>query len=83
VIRISAIESSCAADASGVVRSSRVGTINGTPIGIGSGSLGIPGVAQVFYNETANGPGGQLVQNAVRVRTLLGQEIILAGCRLG
>jgi hypothetical protein len=83
VIRISTIESSCVADASGVVRSSRVGTINGTPIGIGSGSLGIPGVAQVFYNETANGPGGQLVQNAVRVRTLLGQEIILAGCRLG
>jgi len=82
VIVISNIESSCVADASGIFRSSRVGTINGTPIGGGSGSIGIPGVAQVFYNETTT-VGGKLAQNAIRVRTLLGQEIILAGCRLG
>ncbi|HEX6345396.1 choice-of-anchor P family protein [Umezawaea sp.] len=82
-ITISMIESHCTSGASGITGSSTVGTINGTPIGSGSGSLGIPGVAQVFYNETTTTPSGQLVQNAVRVRTLLGQEIILSGCRLG
>lgn len=82
-ITISTIESSCMSGASGITGSSRVGTINGIPIGIGHGSIGIPGVAQVFYNETTTTPSGQLVQNAIRVRTLLGQQIILAGCRLG
>jgi hypothetical protein len=82
-ISISNIESRCESGAAGITGSSRVGAINGTPIGTGSGSLGIPGVAQVFYNETTTGPNGQLVQNAIRVRTLLGQEIILSGCRLG
>ncbi len=82
-ITIANIESRCESGAPGVFGSSRVGTINGTPIGTGSGSLGIPGVAQVFYNETTTTPSGQLVQNAIRVRTLLGQEIILSGCRLG
>jgi trimeric autotransporter adhesin len=82
-ITISMIESHCASGAGGITGSSKVGTINGIPIGTGSGSLGIPGVAQVFYNETTTTPTGQLVQNAIRVRTLLGQEIILSGCRLG
>lgn len=83
LITIGAVQSHCVADAGGITGSSTVATINGRPIGSGSGSLGIPGVAQVFYNETTTGPNGQLVQNAIRVHTLLGQDIILAGCRLG
>jgi len=82
-ITITMIESHCTSSAGGIVGNSKVGTINGTPIGTGTGSLGIPGVAQVFYNETTTTPTGQLVQNAIRVKTLLGQEIILSGCRLG
>jgi hypothetical protein len=60
-----------------------VGTINGVPIGSGSGSVTVPLVGTVKDNEktTVN---GKLVQHAIRVTTLLGtQEIILAGCRLG
>lgn len=83
LITITNIDSSCEADAAGVTGTSRVGTINGIPIGTGSGSLTIPLVAQVFFNETTTDAGGRLVQNAIRVQTLLGQEIILAGCRLG
>lgn len=83
LITIGAVQSQCVADANGITGTSTVATINGRPIGSGSGSLGIPGVAQVFYNETTTGPNGQLVQNAIRVHTLLGQDIILAGCRLG
>lgn len=83
VITISDIESTCVANENGVTGTSRVGTINGTPIGVGSGSLTVPLVAQVFFNETTTGPDGRLVQNAVRVQTILGQQIILAGCRLG
>jgi trimeric autotransporter adhesin len=41
-----------------------------------------PGVATVYYNETTT-VGSMPAQNAIRVRTLLGQEIVLAGCRLG
>lgn len=82
-ITITEIQASCVAGASGITGSSRVGTINGIPIGTGSGSIGIPLVATVFFNETATNASGQLVQNAIRVRTLLGQEIILAGCRIG
>jgi hypothetical protein len=92
LISITAIESRCEASAAGIVRSSRVGTINGTPIGNGPGSIGIPGVAQVFFNETTNAD-GDFVQNAVRVVKppliilgiviIPGQEIILGGCRLG
>jgi uncharacterized repeat protein (TIGR01451 family) len=82
LIRITDISSTCVAGGSGISRSSTVGTINGIPIGLGSGSLGIPGVATVFYNETTTS-GGRLAQNAIRISTLLGQEIILAGCRLG
>jgi hypothetical protein len=82
LIRITDISSTCVAGASGITRSSTVGTINGIPIGLGSGSLGIPGVATVSYNETTTS-GGRLAQNAIRISTLLGQEIILAGCRLG
>src|SRR5262249_43937384 len=81
-ITITNINSGCVASADGITRSSSVGTINGTPIGTGSGSLGIPGVATVFFNETTT-TGGKLAQNAIRISTLLGQEIILAGCRLG
>jgi trimeric autotransporter adhesin len=50
VITIRNIESSCLANADGVTGTSSVGTINGTPIGISSGSISIPLVATVFYN---------------------------------
>ncbi|MFD4668314.1 choice-of-anchor P family protein [Lentzea sp. NPDC058450] len=82
-IKLNAIEAKCESDANGVVGSSKVGTLNGQPIGTGPATIGIPGVATVHLNETATGPNGQLIQNAVRVRTLLGQEIILSACRLG
>ncbi|GLY50117.1 choice-of-anchor P family protein [Lentzea sp. NBRC 102530] len=82
-ITLNAIEAKCESDANGVVGSSKVGTLNGQPIGTGPATIGIPGVATVHVNETATGPNGQLIQNAVRVRTLLGQEIILSACRLG
>jgi trimeric autotransporter adhesin len=84
LISISNIESTCHAGADGVTgSSSRVGTINGQPIGTGSGSISIPLVATVFFNQTVTNPSGQLFQHAIRVQTLLGQEIILAGCRVG
>jgi hypothetical protein len=83
LITISNIETTCLAGANGITGSSRVGTINGTPIGTGPGSISIPLVATVFFNQTVNGPNGQLTQHAIRVVTLLGQEIILAGCRVG
>jgi hypothetical protein len=82
LITITEIQANCVASASGISGSSRVGTINGIPIGTGSGSISIPLVATVLYKETTTNAGGQLVQNAVRVQTLLGQEIILAGCRI-
>ncbi|MET9225976.1 choice-of-anchor P family protein [Lentzea sp. NPDC003310] len=82
-IKLNAIEAKCVSDANGVTGSSKVGTLNGAPIGTGPATVGIPGVATVHLNETATGPNGQLIQNAVRVRTLLGQEIILSACRLG
>lgn len=82
-IKLNAIEAKCVSDASGVTGSSKVGTLNGAPIGTGPATIGIPGVATVHLNETATGPNGQLIQNAVRVRTLLGQEIVLSACRLG
>jgi hypothetical protein len=83
IITIVGIQSSCVANANGITRTSSVGTINGTPIGQGSGSIAIPLVAQVFYNETTTDSNGRLVQNAIRVQTLLGQQIILGSCRLG
>jgi hypothetical protein len=83
LITIGTIEAACEADETGLRGSSVVATINGIPIGSGAGSLTIPLVAQVFFNETTSGPNGELVQNAVRVQTLLGQQIILAGCRIG
>ncbi|MEV6873445.1 choice-of-anchor P family protein [Amycolatopsis sp. NPDC051128] len=81
-IRLTDINSTCVVSAAGITRSSSVGTINGIPIGLSSGSLGIPGVATVFYNETTTSD-GKPAQNAIRISTLLGQEIILASCRLG
>jgi hypothetical protein len=83
LISITNIESTCHAGADGVTGSSRVGTINGQPIGTGPGSISIPLVATVFFNQTVTNAGGQLFQHAIRVQTLLGQEIILAGCRVG
>jgi trimeric autotransporter adhesin len=82
-ITITNIETSCVAGPAGLSGSSRVGTINGTPIGAGSGQLTIPLLATVFYNQTVTTPDGQLFQYAIRIRTLLGQEIILSGCRVG
>ena len=83
LISISNIESTCLAGAGGLSGSSRVGTINGQPIGGGSGSISIPLVATVSYNQTVTTPSGQLFQYAIRVQTLLGQEIVLGGCRVG
>jgi trimeric autotransporter adhesin len=83
LISISNIESTCHAGADGITGSSRVGTINGQPIGTGSGSISIPLLATVFFNQTVTNANGQLFQYAIRVQTLLGQEIILAGCRVG
>jgi len=51
VIHISGVDSTCVSSADGLSGNSRVGSINGRPIGSRSGSVGIPGVAQVFYNE--------------------------------
>ncbi|WP_152552161.1 vWA domain-containing protein [Actinokineospora spheciospongiae] len=82
-ITLSDIETSCIANESGLSSSSRVGTLNGTPIGTGPASIGIPGVATVHVNQTVLGPNGQRAQYAVRVVTLLGQEIIVSGCRMG
>lgn len=83
VISVSDIESQCVAGAAGVTGSSRVGTINGRPIGGGSGSITVPLVATVHYNQTVTTPGGRLTQYAIRVVTLLGQEIVLGGCQVG
>ncbi|WP_439658056.1 choice-of-anchor P family protein [Lentzea sp. HUAS TT2] len=82
LITLNAIEAKCESDANGVVGSSKVGTLNGQPIGTGPLTVTI-GIATVRLNETATGPNGQLIQNAVRVTTILGQEIILSACRLG
>ncbi|MFD5826877.1 choice-of-anchor P family protein [Lentzea sp. NPDC060358] len=82
-ITLNALEAKCVSDANGITGSSKVGTLNGQPIGTAPATIGIPGVATVHLNETTTAPNGQLVQNAVRVRTLLGQEIILSACRLG
>lgn len=86
LIQLSVIESTCVSDSSGVTRSSNVvGTINGVPISAGPARIGIPGVAVVYLNESTTGPGGRLVQNAVRVEVLglLGivtQRITLSSC---
>lgn len=82
LVKVNNIESSCVAGPGGIVRTSRVGSINGMPIGLNPGVIGIPGVAQVFYNENTSS-GGVLGRNAIRIQTILGQQIILAGCRLG
>lgn len=82
-IRLSDIETRCVATESGLSGSSRVGTLNGQPIGTRPTTISIPLVATVYLNQTVNGPNGQLAQYSVRVVTLLGQEIILSGCRLG
>jgi len=82
LIHITGIDSTCTSTATGLTGTSNVGTINGRPIGTGHGSVGIPGIAQVFFNETTTSS-GHLAQNAIRIHTLLGEDIILAGCRLG
>jgi hypothetical protein len=82
-IRISDIETRCVATATGLTGSSRVGTLNGQPIGTQPMTINIPLVAAVHLNQTVITPDGRLAQYAVRVVTLLGQEIILSGCQLG
>ena len=82
-IRLTDVETRCLATGSGLSGSSRVGTLNGNPIGTAPTTISILGVATVYLNQTVNGPNGQLAQYSVRVVTLLGQEIILSGCRLG
>ncbi len=83
LISITNIETSCRAGADGFFGSSRVGTINGRPIGTSSGSISIPLVATIHYNQTVTTPSGELFQYAIRVTTLLGQEIVLSGCHVG
>ncbi|HEX6352526.1 choice-of-anchor P family protein [Actinophytocola sp.] len=82
-IRITDIETQCLATEAGLSGSSRVGTINGRPIGTAPATINIIGVAAVHVNQTVTTPDGRLAQYAVRVVTLLGQEIILSGCQLG
>ncbi|XVS68040.1 PKD domain-containing protein [Actinosynnema sp. CA-299493] len=82
-ITVSDIETNCVANEQGLSGSSRVGTLNGQPIGTAPLTIGVPGVATVHLNQTVVGPNGQLAQHAVRVVTLLGQEIVLSGCRMG
>jgi trimeric autotransporter adhesin len=82
-ITLSNLETSCIADEQGLSGSSRVGTLNGQPIGTQPATIGIPGVATVHLNQSVTGPNGQFAQYAVRVVTLLGQEIVVAGCRMG
>ncbi|MFJ1766780.1 PKD domain-containing protein [Amycolatopsis sp. NPDC088138] len=83
LISVTDIETSCVANEQGLSGSSRVGKINGQVIGTAPVTIGIPGVATVYANQTVAGPNGQLAQYSVRVVTLLGQEIILSGCRMG
>ena len=82
LIHISGIDSTCTSTIAGLSGTSHVGSINGRPIGSGHGSIGIPDVAQVFFNETVTG-NGQLTQNAIRIHTVLGEDITLASCHLG
>ncbi|MEU7478781.1 choice-of-anchor P family protein [Lentzea sp. NPDC042327] len=82
-IQLNAVEASCTSDSSGITGTSKVGSLNGQPIGSAPATIGIPGVATVHLNETTTGPGGQLTQTAVRVQTLLGQQIVISACRLG
>jgi hypothetical protein len=82
-IRLSDVETHCVATEAGLSGSSRVGTLNGQPIGTQPVTINIPLVAAVHLNQTATTPDGRLAQYAVRVVTLLGQEIILSGCQLG
>jgi trimeric autotransporter adhesin len=82
-ITVSDLEADCVATEAGLSSSSRVGTLNGLPIGTAPATIGIPGVATVYVNQTVVGPGGQHARYAVRVVTLLGQEIVLSACRMG
>lgn len=82
LVRITDIQSTCTAGAEGIERGSLVGTINGIPIGSGSGSLSVLGLAEVAYNESTTDAEGRLVQNAIRVRAA-GQEVVVGSCRLG
>jgi hypothetical protein len=83
LISVTDISTSCVANEQGLSGSSRVGKINGQVIGTAPITIGLPGVATVYANQTVVGPNGQLAQYAVRVVTLLGQEIVLSGCRMG
>ncbi|WP_423463344.1 choice-of-anchor P family protein [Promicromonospora sp. MS192] len=82
LVTISGLASTCTADSDGITRTSTVGRINGIPIGTGTGSLTLLGLVEIHYNEQTTDSQGRLVQNAVRAN-LLGQEIVIASCRLG
>ncbi|MGI5152773.1 choice-of-anchor P family protein [Plantactinospora sp. CA-294935] len=90
LVNLSTIESTSVAGPAGITRTSRVvGTINGAAVGTSSPvTIGIPGVAVVYLNESTTNPNGQLVQTAVRVQVLglLGlpsEEIVLSRSYLG
>ncbi|GIG88214.1 vWA domain-containing protein [Plantactinospora endophytica] len=90
LVNLSTIESTSVAGPAGITRTSRVvGTVNGAAVGTSSPvTIGIPGVAVVYLNESSTNANGQLVQTAVRVQVLglLGlpsEEIVLSRSYLG
>ncbi|GAA3893697.1 hypothetical protein GCM10022243_68180 [Saccharothrix violaceirubra] len=82
-ISLSDVQSTCTMTASGPTGASRVGTLNGQSLGTASATISLLGVATIYVNQTTTLPTGELAQYAVRVVTLLGQEIVIAGCRIG
>ncbi|MEU5696633.1 choice-of-anchor P family protein [Actinosynnema sp. NPDC020468] len=82
-VSLAGVSVSCTATEDGVSGTSSVGTFNGQTIGDTPRTIGVPGVATVHLNQTVLTPGGVFARYAVRVVTLLGQEIVLGGCRLG
>lgn len=82
-ISLTDIQSQCVANEQGLSGSSRVGTLNGRPIGSVPAEVTLAGLATVYLNQTVIGPNGQFTQYAVHVVTLLGQDIVLSGCRTG
>lgn len=82
-ISLTDIQSQCVVNEQGQSGSSRVGTLNGRPIGTVPAEVTLAGLATVYLNQTVVGPNGQFAQYAVHVVTLLGQDIVLAGCRTG
>ncbi|AXX29042.1 PKD domain-containing protein [Actinosynnema pretiosum subsp. pretiosum] len=82
-ITIGAVSAQCTSTGDGLAGSSTVASINGQIVGTATATINILGVAQIYVNQTVIGADGSLTQYAVRVVTPLGQEIVVAGCRIG